>query len=370
MRQKNLLCDVFDAWFYDSNDNLVFMSQNLTQSDITGNADSTEVRNGRGNGLFSVLNSNKSVEVKLTTNAFDFSTLALLCGSEVATGEGTCYTAPYEAKIEKGLLPIPSIPLDKNVAPLNIYLGEQKLSTEKMEVSEEDKCIFLGTREYDGKTLYVHPFEYELEGTNDKITEITIRADKFPKAGKLVLRGVEKSQETEDMYDLIIVLEKAKPSSSFSISTTSEVKPTDTEITLNALVNNGKLMKMYELPIDFAEYDVEAFDPSKVILRHGLKPITDLSAVDDGGTSANLSWTIPEKDTVSTITLMYKKSSEESWNEVDTTGSLTAVSIPAPLTKDSTSVKVTNLASESYDFKLNVLGGESAGDSNIATRTI
>lgn len=40
---KYLLVDVFDAYLYDEYDRLIFMSENLTSSDITGESDETEV---------------------------------------------------------------------------------------------------------------------------------------------------------------------------------------------------------------------------------------------------------------------------------------------------------------------------------------
>ena len=47
---KGLLLDVFDLYCYDSETNkLLFMSENLTQSSISGTADESEDRNGRGN---------------------------------------------------------------------------------------------------------------------------------------------------------------------------------------------------------------------------------------------------------------------------------------------------------------------------------
>ena len=53
---KGLLLDVFDLYCYDSETGkLLFMSENLTQSSISGTADESEVRNGRGNNLFATV---------------------------------------------------------------------------------------------------------------------------------------------------------------------------------------------------------------------------------------------------------------------------------------------------------------------------
>lgn len=45
--KQNLLCDVFDAYLYDSNGKLILVQENLIGSDIVGKSDSLEVRNGR-----------------------------------------------------------------------------------------------------------------------------------------------------------------------------------------------------------------------------------------------------------------------------------------------------------------------------------
>lgn len=238
---KNLLCDVFDAYFYDAQGNLVFMSENLTSSDITGSADEKEVRNGRGNGLFAKLYSNKKIEVSLKTNAFDFSTVALLAGTTVGTGKGTCYTPSLIQTLnEDNEVVLPYEP--KVVSKVEIYHNGELVEASKYSITNNTVAF---TELVDGDEVIIMPFEFEMPG-NDEYKEIVIRADQFPTAGKLVLKGVEKNKSAENYKDLTIIIDKAQPASDFSLSTSSEVDATETEIKLSALVNNGRLMRVIE----------------------------------------------------------------------------------------------------------------------------
>lgn len=237
---KNLLCDVFDCYFYDSEDNLVFMSENLTSSEITGSADENEVRNGRGNGLFAKLYSNKTVEVTLQTNAFDFSTLALLAGTTVGTGKGTCYTPSLLLTVKEGKVVLPYEP--KDAKALEIYVDGALVESANIEGTKNSITL---TGVDNGKEVKIMPYEFDMDGEED-YKEIVVRADQFPQAGKLVLKGVEKSKTGKNYRDLTIIIDKAQPASDFSLSTSSDVEPTETEIKLSALVDNGRLMRIIE----------------------------------------------------------------------------------------------------------------------------
>lgn len=238
---KNLLCDVFDAYFYDAQGNLVFMSENLTSSDITGSADEKEVRNGRGNGLFAKLYSNKKIEVSLKTNAFDFSTVALLAGTTVGTGKGTCFTPSLiqTVKANKEVI-LPYTP--KNTSKVEIYHNGELVEASKYSITKNAVTF---TDLSVGDEIVVMPFEFDMP-SGEEYKEIVIRADQFPTAGKLVLKGVEKNKSAENYKDLTIIIDKAQPASDFSLSTSSEVDATETEIKLSALVDNGRLMRVIE----------------------------------------------------------------------------------------------------------------------------
>lgn len=242
IEEKRLLADVMDAYFYDDKGNLVFQSENLTSSDITGSADEKEIRNGRGNGLFAKLYSNKKVDISIKTNAFDFSTVAMLAGTTVGTGKGTCFTPSMVLTLsgdKKVVLPYePKYP-DK----VEFYIDGDLVETAKRTLDKNEVTF---TEAEVGKDVKLLPYEFDIKAEDDEYKEIVVRADQFPQAGKLVLKGVEKDKTGKNYRDITIIIEKAQPSSDFTLSTSAEVDATETEIKLSALVDNGRLMKIIE----------------------------------------------------------------------------------------------------------------------------
>lgn len=241
-----LLCDVFDAYLYDSSDNLILVQENLTGSDVTGSSDSQEVRNGRGNGLFATLLYNKKVDVVLKTNTFNFSTLALLCGTSVGTGLGTSYTAPQTLAVATKIMTLGETPKDSTKIEIYDNANAKIISTAYAIV---DKVVTFTDPTYDTTEVRVMPYEYDCSG--DSIKEIVIESDKFPSACKLVLKGIEKDANTDEYAELTIICEKAQPSTDFSLSTSSEVKPVETEVKLSiqTRVGSKKLMTIQEKAI-------------------------------------------------------------------------------------------------------------------------
>ena len=236
-----ILCDVFDAYFYDSDDNLVFYSENLTNSDVKGSAESKEVRNGRGNGLWCTLMYNKKVEVSLKTNLFNMATLALLCGTEVGTGNGTAYSPVQELTVATKQVTLEQEP--KN-GKIKVY---DKTLIDSSKYTVTAKAVEFTDETFDGKTIKVMPYEFDVKG-DTVVSEVVISSDKFPSAGKLILKGVEKNDKTKEMAEITIICENAQPSTDFSLSTSSEVAPAETEIklTVQTQTGNKKLMTVQE----------------------------------------------------------------------------------------------------------------------------
>ena len=95
--KPTLLVDIFDAYLFKPNPltgekELVFKSENLTESGIENALDKTEVRNGKRNKLFAILQSNKSANITLTQNVFNFEAIAVNTGEEIVTGAGVGLT--------------------------------------------------------------------------------------------------------------------------------------------------------------------------------------------------------------------------------------------------------------------------------------
>ncbi len=239
-----ILCDVFDAYFYDSDDNLVFYSENLTNSDVKGSAESKEVRNGRGNGLWCTLMYNKKVEVSLKTNLFNMATLALLCGTEVGTGNGTAYSPVQELTVATKQVTLEQEP--KN-GKIKVYDKTNNTLVDSSKYTVTAKAVEFTDETFNGKTIKVMPYEFDVNG-DTVVSEVVISSDKFPSAGKLILKGVEKNDKTKEMAEITIICENAQPSTDFSLSTSSEVAPAETEIklTVQTQTGNKKLMTVQE----------------------------------------------------------------------------------------------------------------------------
>lgn len=338
-----LLTDVFDAYLYDDNDNLIVYQKNLTGSDITGKSDETEVRNGKGNGLFSKLYSNKQVDVSLKTNTFNFGTLALICGTSVGTGEGTNYCE--EIIIDE----LKDITYTLNETPkysekVNIYVGGDRITP------VINGKIITFDQSAKGKEIKIMPYEYDVD--DEETQFIDIKADEFPEACKLVLKTYIKTKKNAKYKNLTIIIPQASVSSDFNMSTSSEVKPAETEIKLSALTNNGRLMKIYITDLD---EDIS-------------NQISDLNATSTTAGQASLTFTAPLGATSAKV--QYKLSTDSTYSDVATSGT-SGVYVTGGISATSTNATVKGLTSSSqYDFQIVVVGGDYDGASNVVSVTI
>ena len=237
---KGLLLDVFDLYCYDSETNkLLFMSENLTQSSITGTADESEVRNGRGNNLFATLSSNKTLTIECTTNAFSFDSLAFMAGTNVNTGTGVSYTATQKVKLSSGQLALSEEPVNTN----EVQVFKDGKEVTNIQVSGTNITVTSGQ---EGAEYLVMPYSY---ASSAEAEEIEIKAQDFPSACKVVLKGVERDNNSKIVADMSFIFNRAKPQNDFSIDTSSELSAKDTTITLKVLNDNGTLAKIVREPI-------------------------------------------------------------------------------------------------------------------------
>ena len=211
---KGLLLDVFDLYCYDSETNkLLFMSENLTQSSISGTADESEVRNGRGNNLFATLSSNKTLTIECTTNAFSFDSLAFMAGTNVNTGTGVSYTATQKLKLASGQLTLSEEPVNTN----EVQVFKDGKEVTNIQVSGKNVTVTSGQ---EGAEYLVMPYSYTSTAESE---EIIIKAQDFPSACKVVLKGVERDQNSKIVADMSFIFDRAKPTNDFSIDTSSEL---------------------------------------------------------------------------------------------------------------------------------------------------
>ena len=237
---KGLLLDVFDLYCYDSETNkLLFMSENLTQSSITGTADESEVRNGRGNNLFATLSSNKTLTIECTTNAFSFDSLAFMAGTTVHTGNGISYAATQKVKLSSGQLALSEEPVNTN----EVQVFKDGKEVTNIQVSGTNITVTGGQ---EGAEYLVMPYSY---ASSAEAEEIEIKAQDFPSACKVVLKGIERDANSKVIADMSFIFNRAKPTNDFSIDTSSELSAKDTTIQLKVLNDNGRLATIVREPI-------------------------------------------------------------------------------------------------------------------------
>ena len=171
-------------------------------------------------------------------------TLALLCGTEVGTGKGTAYSPVQELTVATKQVTLEQEP--KN-GKIKVYDKTDNTLVDSSKYTVTAKAVEFTDETFDGKTIKVMPYEFDVKG-DTVVSEVVISSDKFPSAGKLVLKGVEKNDKTKEMAEITIICENAQPSTDFSLSTSSEVAPAETEIklTVQTQTGNKKLMTVQE----------------------------------------------------------------------------------------------------------------------------
>ncbi|WP_252225073.1 MULTISPECIES: hypothetical protein [unclassified Clostridium] len=247
MFNKNLLIDIFQAYYFQNigeKRRLVFMSENLTNSGIKNSQDESEVRNGQGNALFAVLSGKKTVEVELTENVFDFSTVAMSVGSSIVAGAGIGLTSAI----------YPEIGEDKK-----IELPETLLKGEELVINDGDTTL-KETTDYTitGKeitltskpkgTIQILPYRFE---TSEQTQTIVVESDKFATGGELWLKTIEKDEKENVVAYVWFVFDNVKPTGNFDISLKSEKQPTDMAVNMKVMQrkNSKELYRIVRQPV-------------------------------------------------------------------------------------------------------------------------
>lgn len=226
---KNLIVDVFDAYVYDSEGNLLMKSENLTEAGISSSMDQEEVRNGKGNKVFAIINKNKSMEVTLTENTFDFQALAYKNGTKVVKGNGvgSVGTQVLKATDSEGI----KVTLAK--APLNNKVVSY-CNGKAVEGAVSGTEVTYATGVTAGQMVTVEPYECAIE-TAEKIV---IKASEFPQANRIILQTVELSPEMKHVANIYVVIDKATPDGAWELNTQSERQPSDSAVKFKVAVND------------------------------------------------------------------------------------------------------------------------------------
>lgn len=253
--KPTLLVDIFDAYLFKPNPKtgekeLVFKSENLTESGIENALDKTEVRNGKRNKLFAILQSNKSANITLTQNVFNFEAIAVNTGEEIVTGAGVGLTDEVTLTVvddsSKKKITLPEKPLDKVVLFKD---GVALVETTDYTISDKVVTITKSGIAKDDKIVVV-PYKFE---TSAKTRTITVKADTLAKGGELILKTIEIDKNNNKVADFYVRFPNVVPDGEWSISLSSEVQPTDLAINMTVLTSDedgNTLYEIVEVPVE------------------------------------------------------------------------------------------------------------------------
>ena len=253
--KPTLLVDIFDAYLFKPNPltgekELVFKSENLTESGIENALDKTEVRNGKRNKLFAILQSNKSANITLTQNVFNFEAIAVNTGEEIVTGAGVGLTDEVTLTVvddsSNKTITLPEKPLDKValfkdgvalVETTDYTISDKVVTITKSGIAKDDKIV-------------VVPYKFE---TSAKTRTITVKADTLAKGGELILKTIEIDKNNNKVADFYVRFPNVVPDGEWSISLSSEVQPTDLAINMTVLTSDedgNTLYEIVEVPVE------------------------------------------------------------------------------------------------------------------------
>lgn len=243
MLNKKVL-NVFDAYFY-LDGKIALVQENLTDSSISSTVQNSLIKNGRGNKTWASIDYDKELNVELQTNVIDFNQIALSAGSAIVEDATTVYTEAKVHTISETKIKLAKEPLVSSEVQI-IEVATDKVLKETTDYTISGTDVTFTSITGDVKVL---PYTYtSVAGAK----EIKIAADKFASAGKLVLKSVmiNEGQKATDYVE--IVIEKAKPASDFTISSSSEVSNgNDNTMTLTALADDkGNLGYIHLIPIE------------------------------------------------------------------------------------------------------------------------
>ena len=256
LSKPTLLVDIFDAYFFKVNPKtgkkeLVFKSENLTESGIENALDKEEVRNGKRNKLFAILQTNKSANVKLTQNVFNFEAIAVNTGEEIVTGAGvglitedtklTVVSSGSDKTITLPETPVEDVILSKDGTVLNketdYTISDKTVTISKVDISADDVIV-------------VSPYKFK---TSEKTRTITVKADTLAKGGELILKTIEIDKNNNKVADFYVRFPNVVPDGEWSIDLSSEVQPTDLAINMTVLTSDedgNTLYEIVEIPVE------------------------------------------------------------------------------------------------------------------------
>lgn len=358
---KRILADVMNVHVFDNVTGKHMMTEeDLTTGDLEFDVTTKEVRGGQGNPVICILSSGRKVTVKTANPVMDLQNIATQLGTTIVTGENVGYTSRNKLKIAINGSSVATIVLPKTpITPANLklsYKGTDLVVATDYTIGTDKRTItILTVGVILNEVIVVESYDYKTSAT---ARTINIDAESYPKGVRIVCETFLIDTGTNKKETLKMIFPKAIPTGKFTMATKSEVDASSTALEYTVMKPDDDDIMGYML---IEDYD-SIFDP----LTPATTPITDLSAT--GGTvKADL--TFSPSALATSVTLKYKISTDTVYSDIATSGS-TGARIASALTSASTSASVLGLtATTSYQFKLVVVGGTNAGESNIVTAT-
>ena len=217
---KKGIIKCFEAYLYDDNGDVLAVDENLTSASLSQACEEAEIRNGKHNSVWSVINHSKSLEGELQSNILDIEKIALLAGSSIVKGATKMHTNAVVLELEDDTATLPQAPLSNDEVKIIDVAADKVLTMGALESGDytisSTTVTFNSGRKPTGE-IKVLPYAYNaVDGE-----EIVIASDKFPTVCKLLLKSVYIDEDQNITHDVEVEM-KVKPSSNWSISTQSD----------------------------------------------------------------------------------------------------------------------------------------------------
>lgn len=237
---KKTIFNVFNSYF-KVNGVTLLANENLTSASIARAVEEAIIRNGIGNKVWSKLEYNAELTVEMQTNVMSFEQIAMACGSSIVSGAANDYTSAAVYTISENKITLKSAPI--NVDAVEIV----KVDTDELLEKDTDYTIAGSEVTFISITGDVKVLPYETLVQNAKVIDIS--SEKFSEAGELVLKTYAVDENAKITDEVTIYIPKAKPSSNFTIATSSDVSNgNDNTTTVVALDDNGSFGRVILTP--------------------------------------------------------------------------------------------------------------------------
>lgn len=237
---KKKIFNVFNSYFKVGGVTLL-ANENLTSTSIARAVQEAIIRNGIGNKVFSKLEYDAELTVEMQTNVMSFEQIAMACGSAIVSGATTDYTMAKKYTIKANKIELESEPITTSDVEIVLLDTDEIVEASKYTISGKD--VTFTDVAGDVKVL---PYATLVQNAKT----IDISSDKFSEAGELILKTYAVNEMNKVTDEVTVIIPKAKPSSNFTIATSSDVSNgNDNTTTVVALDDNGSFGKIILTPM-------------------------------------------------------------------------------------------------------------------------